>query len=152
MYIAVLLIHSWLRYAVLGLGVWLLFASLQSLRRDAVWTPRDERLHAGFLGVLDTQMLLGLLLYFWLSPLTSAAMADFGAAMKNAPLRFFGVEHIFAMLLAVIAAHVGRARSKRKQGSLRHRTTFIAQLLWLLLTLVAIPWPFLDIGRPLFRM
>ena len=152
MYLAVLLIHSWLRYPVLGLGVWLLYVSVHGLRRDAAWTPRDERLHAGFLGVLDTQMLLGLLLYFWLSPLTSAAMANFGAAMKNAPLRFFGVEHIFAMLIAVAIAHIGRARSKRKQGKARHRTILIAQLLWLLLTLAAIPWPVLDIGRPLFRM
>jgi hypothetical protein len=47
---------------------------------------------------------------------------------------------------------VGRARTKRREGRARYRTTLITQSLWLLLTLAAIPWPGLDIARPLFRM
>jgi hypothetical protein len=151
MYLAVLLIHSWLRYAVLAFGVALLAVTLRDARRGADWTPGAERLHVRFLAVLDTQMLLGLLLYFWLSPYAAAARADFGAAMKNPPLRFFGVEHAITMALAVIVAHAGRTRSKRRQGVQRLRTTWRTQLLWLLLVLAAIPWPMLDIGRPLFR-
>jgi hypothetical protein len=67
-------------------------------------------------------------------------------------LRFFGVEHIATMLIAVAVAHVGRVRSKRKQGAARYRSTLVFQSIWLLLTLAAIPWPGLDIARPLFRM
>jgi hypothetical protein len=151
MYLVTLYLHSWLRYLVLGLGLWLLIAAARGKSRGD-WTPGDERLHVRFLAVLDTQFLLGLLLYFVLSPITAAAMSNMGAAMKDANLRFYAVEHLATMLLAVAAAHIGRARSKRKAGAARHKTTLIAQIIWLVLTLLAIPWPFLDTGRPLFRM
>lgn len=152
MYTLVLVTHSWLRYLVLGFGIGLLIASFLSWRNARETSPQDERLHVRFLAALDAQLLLGLLLYFVLSPITEAAFANFGAAMKNAQLRFFGVEHIATMLLAVIVAHVGRNRSKRKHGAARHRTVFITQAVWLVLTLAAIPWPMLDTGRPLFRL
>lgn len=151
MYAAVLFLHSWLRYVVVGFGLWLLVLSFRGMRTDAPWSPHHERVHARFSAALDVQLLLGLALYFLLSPISAAAFADFGAAMKNAQLRFFGVEHFVGMLLAVAIAHVGRVRAKRKQARARHRTTFIAQALWLVLTLASIPWPGLDVGRPLFR-
>lgn len=151
LYVVVLFIHSWLRYVVLGLGLWVLAIGARGRGANAAWTKPHDRAHVFFLAALDTQLVLGLLLYFVLSPITAAAFADFGAAMKDPPLRYFGVEHIATMLLAIIVAHVGRIRAKRKEGSARYRTTFITQLVWLLLTLAAIPWPGLDIGRPLFR-
>jgi len=151
MYVALLFIHSWLRYAVLGAGVWLLIASLRGRQRGVAWTQAIERIHVGFLAVLDTQLLLGLVLYFVLSPITAAARADWGVAMKEPTLRFFGVEHIATMLLAIAVAHIGRARSKRRQDGTRYRSVLITQCVWLVLTLLAIPWPGLDIARPLFR-
>jgi hypothetical protein len=71
--------------------------------------------------------------------------------MKDAQLRFFSVEHFATMLIAVAVAHVGRVRSKRREGRLRYRSTVITQTLWLVLTLIAIPWPGLDVARPIFR-
>jgi hypothetical protein len=59
------------------------------------WTPADARSSRIFVTVLDVQMLLGLLLYFVLSPFTRQAMGDMAAAMKVAALRFFLVEHLF---------------------------------------------------------
>ena len=152
MYLATLFIHSWLRYVVLGFGIWLLVVAFRGMRARELWTRTHDRVYVRFLAALDTQLLLGLLLYFVLSPLSKAALANMGAAMKIAPLRFFGVEHIFTMLIAIIVAHVGRVRAKRKPEATRYRTVFVFQLVWLLLTLAAIPWPGLDIGRPLFRM
>jgi hypothetical protein len=152
MYLAVLFIHSWLRWVLLALGLVLLFASIRGVSSRSPWTQRHERLHVVFIGVLDIQLVLGLTLYFVLSPITAMAMQHFGAAMKDAQLRFFGVEHIFTMLLAIIVAHVGRIRSKRKSDGARHRSVLITQAFWLLITLAAIPWPGLDIARPLFRM
>jgi len=150
MYSVVLFIHSWLRYLVLGFGLWLLIACARNVRASE-WAPRQERLHVRFLAVLDTQFLLGLLLYFVWSPISAAARANLALAMKDAQLRFFGVEHIATMLIAVIVAHLARARSKRKSGSARYVSVLITQCVWLLLTLAAIPWPGLDIARPLFR-
>lgn len=151
MYSVVLFTHSWLRYLVLGFGIALLALCVRGLR-GGTWTEKEERTHVLFTAILDVQFLLGLLLYFKLSPIAQAALANMGAAMKDPTLRYFGVEHIATMLIAVIVAHVGRARSKRKQGKARFKSVLITQAVWLLLTLAAIPWPVLDIGRPLFRM
>lgn len=151
MYSVVLFTHSWLRYLVFGFGIALLVLCARGLQR-AAWTERQERIHVLFTAVLDVQFLLGLLLYFKLSPYSQAALANMGAAMKDPTLRFFGVEHMATMLIALIVAHVGRARSKRKQGKARVKSVLITQSVWLLLTLAAIPWPGLDVGRPLFRL
>jgi hypothetical protein len=152
MYAFVLLMHSWLRHFVVIFGVWLLVASFRGMKRGHAWSVRDEATHTRFLALLDTQLLLGLVLYFWLSPIAQAAFRNLGASMKDPTLRFFGVEHVFAMLLGVVVAHVGRVRSKKREGKARYKATFITQLAWLVLTLSGIPWPGLDIGRPLFRM
>jgi hypothetical protein len=152
MYAFVLILHSWLRYVVLALGIVLLVAAIRGLRGPAAWSAGEERVHKAFVGTLDTQLLLGLLLYFVWNPVVASALADFGAAMKNAPLRYFAVEHAATMLLAIVIAHVGRARSRRKEGRARYRSVLITTALWLLLTLAAIPWPVLDVGRPLVRL
>lgn len=149
MYIATLFIHSWLRYALLLLGLALVVGAAGGLRRGS-WSAGLERLHVIFLAVLDVQLILGLALYFFFSPITRAALADMGAAMKDAQLRWFGVEHIGTMLVAVIVAHLGRIRSK-KQGDARSRSVLITQCVWLVLTFLAIPWPWLDVARPLIR-
>ena len=151
MYLLLLVVHSWLRYFLLGFGAWLLITAVLGVRARSSWSAPQERLHKVFLGVLDLQLLLGLVLYFVLSPITALALQNMGAAMKDAQLRFFGVEHIFTMVLAIIVAHVGRVRSKRKAGSARQRSVLITQLIWLVLTLAAIPWPGVDVARPLFR-
>ena len=151
MYVAVLFIHSWLRYAVLAAGLWCLIASIRGLKRGGAWRQADERVHVGFLAVLDTQLLLGLTLYFFLSPISAAAWGNWAVAMKEPTLRFFGVEHIATMLLALAVAHLGRVRSKRRHDTARYRSVLITQCVWLVLTLIAIPWPGLDIARPLFR-
>jgi uncharacterized membrane protein YozB (DUF420 family) len=151
MYSVVLFTHSWLRYLVLGFGIALLVLCARD-RRTGQWADKHERLHVLFLAILDVQFLLGLLLYFKLSPYSQAALANMGAAMKDPTLRFFGVEHIFTMLIAVVVAHVGRTRSKRKQGGAHFKSVLITQAVWLLLTLAAIPWPGLDVGRPIFRL
>jgi len=152
MYTIVLFAHSWLRYVVLALGVLVLVLAARGVSSRTEWSARDERAHKAFVGSLDAQLTLGVLLYLWLSPISAAAFADFGAAMKNPHLRFFGLEHALTMLVAVAFAHIGRVRTRRKEGPARHRTLLIFQALWLLLTLAAIPWPTLDVGRPLFRM
>jgi hypothetical protein len=55
------------------------------------------------------------------------------------------------MLIAITVAHLGRVRSKRKTGPARSRSVAITQAVWLVLTLLAIPWPGLDVARPLLR-
>jgi len=101
---------------------------------------------------LDIQMLLGLFLYLLLSPFTTQALQDFGAAMRNPPLRFWAVDHAATMFLAVIVVHVGRVlvRKAATQESKRWRLAASAGFATFLM-LLAMPWPGLPNGRPLFR-
>jgi mono/diheme cytochrome c family protein len=105
-----------------------------------------------FVGLVDLQFLIGLTLYLFLSPMVQSAFADMKAAMRSAPLRFFAIEHITAMLVAVALAHVGRARQRRAGADVkRWRNALLSSGGFLLLALIGMPWPLLKHGRPLLR-
>lgn len=151
-YSSVLTIHSWLRWIALLLAIG---ATLNALRPDPDLSRRPPG--AGwdtlFMLAVDLQVLFGLTLYFGLSPLTTEAMNDVGLALRNPALRFWIVEHAVAMLLTVVIVRVGRilALSAKSANSRRMRRAVCFALATLLM-LVAIPWPGLTHGRPLFRL
>jgi len=148
----VLIAHSWLRWLVLALGVGLLAAALRASRGGPPrWSSAWERVRRGFLGALDTQMLLGIALYTLLSPLPRAGLSDLPSTMGDATLRFYSIEHVLGMVVAVMVAHAGSARAMRSDGARRYRRLVATQALWLLITLASIPWPGLPYGRPFFR-
>jgi hypothetical protein len=97
-------------------------------------------------------MLLGLVLYFILSPFTKIAFQDFGGAMADSSLRFWAVEHLAGMIIGIALAHVGRAKiRKAPNDARRHRLAVIYFGLALVVICASIPWPGLAVGRPLFR-
>jgi hypothetical protein len=152
MYAAFLLIHSTLRWLVLVLALVALARAIRGVSGRRDWLPGDQSIGAWFVGSLDLQLLLGLILYIFLSPFTREAFGDFGAAMRNAPLRFFAVEHIIGMIIAIALAHIGRARTKKLvDAPSRHKAALIFYALALVVMLGSIPWPGMPGGRPLFR-
>jgi uncharacterized membrane protein YozB (DUF420 family) len=152
MYAAFLLIHSTLRWVVLALALVALVRAIRGVAGRREWLSGDQSIGAWFTGSVDLQLLLGLVLYFFLSPFTREAFGDFGAAMRNAPLRFFAVEHIIGMVVVVALAHVGRARTKKlSDAGSRHKAALIFYGLALVVMLLSIPWPGMPGGRPLFR-
>lgn len=152
MYAGVLLLHSWLRWAVLLAALVVLVRSLSGWATGRGWSRGDDGAGSAFVGILDVQMLLGLLLYGWLSPITWAAFADLGGAMRQPMLRFWAVEHVFGMVAAIVVAHVGRTRLRHATTDRqRHRITAISVGIAVLLVLATIPWPFMPYARPLFR-
>ena len=152
MYEAVLVLHSYLRWLVLALLIAVSVRSYLALRAGRGWLDSDDRLHSALIQAFDTQMLLGLVLYLFLSPWSQVFLADTRHGLKDSTLRFFGLEHIAMMLMALVVIHVARVRSKRASTPLlRHRRVLRGTLLALVLVLVAVPWPGLPYGRPLFR-
>jgi uncharacterized membrane protein YphA (DoxX/SURF4 family) len=145
MYEFILAIHNILRWIALVLLILTtLFAFIGWLGKRE-WAERDRKFGFFTTIALDTQLLLGLILYFFLSPLTKTALQDFGAAMGVADLRFFGLEHAVYMILAVILAHVGSVLAKKAPNSkAKFMRTAIFFGLALLLVLAGIPW-----GRPI---
>jgi len=133
--------HSVLRYIVLMmlLIVIVRFAFAKIIKRQ--YNNLDDRLNLVTLIFVHLQFLLGLILYF-ISPVTTAAMADMSAAMKDENLRFWAVEHITIMTLAVIIITVGRVRSKSDglRSDEKFRRLIIYYSIGLVLIIAGIPW------------
>jgi hypothetical protein len=150
MYTAVLILHSWLRWLVLLFGVWAVWRAF-AVPAVERWSAADERAAKLFTIALDAQLLLGILVYVWLSPTIAAARHAFGAAMQQPQLRFWLVEHPVGMIAALVLAHIGRARIRRQLEPRKRRVARIFFTISLLLVLASIPWPGLPYGRALFR-
>jgi len=152
MYADVLWIHSWVRWLAVLAGVVALVRAMGGLRRARAWSRADRAAAAAYTGALDLQLVLGLALYGLLSPMTAAAFADFGAAMRSPPLRFWAVEHSVLGVAAVVLAHAGQIVARRREGAARFRAAAAFVGASLLCALAAIPWPVREaLGRPWIR-
>ena len=140
MYTGFLHLHDYLRWLLLIVLVVTLVKYIAGWLGNQPWKKADNILGIVFTSLMDIQLLTGLFLYF-LSPITKLALSDFGAAMKNADLRFYAVEHLSMMLIAVVLVHIGRARSKKaKTDTGKFKIATIYFLIALVLMVVAIPW------------
>ncbi|HEY5618131.1 MAG TPA: hypothetical protein VIK60_09300 [Vicinamibacterales bacterium] len=150
MYPLILALHSLLRWLVLAAGLVAFARAISGMRARRDWTRGDNRAGQLFVATLDAQFLIGLLLYVMLSPITSIAFQDFGAAMGNSTLRFWAVEHVFGMVVAVALAHIGRVRVRKTADAMRrHKLAAIFFGLALAAILATIPWPGTPAARPL---
>lgn len=141
MYDIVLFLHSWIRWFILILGLVVLVKAYSGWFGNKPYLKGDHGMSAGFMGLLHLNLLLGLLLYFFLSPYVQSAFNNFGAAMKEAGLRYWAVEHILVMIIAVVVAQVGRIRAKRATTDLaKHKTIAIWYTIAIVLMLSRIPW------------
>jgi uncharacterized membrane protein YcfT len=143
-------VHSLLRWIVILACLWALLRVWSGFAERSEWTRKDQTAGLIFTSLLNLQFILGLILY-GISPITRSAMANFAACMKDSTLRFFAVEHLAGMLLAVVIAQAGYSISKRAatdRGKFLRAT--IAYSIAALLILASIPWPFMKYGRPLF--
>jgi hypothetical protein len=95
-----------------------------------------------------TTLLIGLYQYFTKgSGFNYIEQNGFGYVMKDPAMRFWAVEHISTMIIAIILITV--ARGKAKKGI--YAAASWLYLIALLLILAGIPWPFREgIGRPWF--
>jgi hypothetical protein len=121
--------HSGLRYVVLGL---LLAAiGIAFSKKDA----GTSKIYMFAMVSTHIQLVLGLVLYTW-SPKVNFSM------MKEAFYRFYSVEHITGMIIAIVLITIGYSKAKRMNTAKRHKTVLIFYSLGLLIILASIPWPF----------
>ena len=152
MYSAVLLLHSWVRWVIVIAGVLAVARAVIGMSGGKPWTKDDDRGTLLFTIALDVQMLVGLILYVALSPVTRTAFADMAAAMRNPALRFWVAEHFVGMIMALALAHVGRVVIRRKaQADDKHRLAALFMGVAMIVILLSAPWPWGSIPRPLFR-
>lgn len=152
MYQFLLILHSWTRWPVVILGLIAVYRAYVGWTGRRPFAKGDNAISASFSGFMWLQVLIGLGLYFGLSPWGLNAMKQAGA-MKDPTARFFGVEHITVMILATLIAQVGRVLLKKAPtDTLKHKKAFIYFGIALLLVLLMIPWGIWNPSRPLFRL
>jgi len=141
MYIGFLHLHDTLRWLLLLFLVIALIKYMFGWVRHQPWKKTDHVLGIVITWLMDLQLIIGLVLYFFLSPLTKMAFSNFASAMKEPTLRFYAVEHITIMVIAVVIVHIGREITKKAQSDLiKFRTSSIFFLVSLVLLMIAIPW------------
>ncbi|MFW5759792.1 MAG: cytochrome B [Cyclobacteriaceae bacterium] len=113
MYELLLNIHSILRWVLLFLLVVTIIKSLVGWLGNHPWRPVDNQLSVLTLIFTHTQLIIGLILYF-ISPIVKQGLSNMAEAMKIEQIRFYTVEHITGMLVAIILITVGRVLSKKR--------------------------------------
>lgn len=128
--------HSGFRWVVLALLVITVLNALMKMIGNKSFTASDGRLVFLTPRSMEIQFILGIILYF-ISP-----MVNFSDPFANELTRFYTVEHISTMIIAVGLVSVGSARVRRMSDSgKRFRTTLIFFGISLVLVLAMIPWP-----------
>jgi hypothetical protein len=83
------------------------------------------------------QLLIGLVLYF-----ISPKVVFSSETMKFAASRFYTMEHISMMIVAIVIITIGMMRARRAKNEKKYFwSIFLFYLIALLLILSAIPWP-----------
>jgi hypothetical protein len=151
-YSAVLMVHSWVRWVVLLLGV---AATVNAFvdRANTGERPRGMRLDWLFMMAFDVQILLGLLLYFGLSPYTREAMSNMSLALRDPALRFWTFTHMATMVVALVTVRAGRVFAMGEPATRARRNGRFTCFAVAVLAMVAgVPWPGTTLARPLFRL
>lgn len=146
MYNGLLHLHNFLRWVILIL---LIIAIVRSFAAKA-GKPQGGLQKASLFLLISAHInfLIGLYQYFagaWgFKTIQAYGMSE---VMKNGTLRFWAVEHITGMLIAIVLITIARGKVKRSQFSSASWLYLIA----LILILATIPWPFREgVMRPLF--
>jgi uncharacterized membrane protein YozB (DUF420 family) len=140
-YTIVLALHNIIRWVVLIAGLLAAGRAIFSWIMSLPWTQTDNNTGLFFTTSVDIQVLLGLVLYIFLSPFTEVAFADFGVAMGDDNLRYWAVEHIALMIGVLFLVHGGRVISKRQaEDKRKHMWAAIMYTLAFIVLLAGMPW------------
>lgn len=134
-------LHSFLRWVALLALVVMIIRSRSGLVKGRKFSGADNLWSMLTVISFHLQLVIGFALYImkgW-----HAQMGNMGDSYT----RFFAIEHLLGMVIAVVLVTVGRARAKKVQTDSvkfkRHLWAFIGALL---IVLISIPWPFLANG------
>lgn len=123
--------HSWWRYIVFILLLIAVIQAVVSWIDKRAYTERNRKLNVFTLISAHIQLVFGIILYF-LSPLTKMASSE-------AIGRYWKMEHISMMIIAIVLITVGNARSKKgTDGVAKHKNIAIFFGLALVIIVVAI--------------
>ena len=141
MYKGLLDLHNILRWLILLfllIALFQAFAKSSGLRKSSLWVLICAHL----------TFLIGI--YQWFAGEVGYKLIKtngFSTVMGDDKLRFWAVEHISGMLIAIILITIARGKAK----VLNYKAASWLYLIALIIILAVVPWPFREgIGRPWF--
>ena len=152
MYNLILPLHSLVRWLVLISLLAAILRSYQGWLGRKAYSKLDENLRQSTVSIIHMQFVLGIWLYA-VSPITTWFIHHFSEGVRLREIRFFGMEHITMMFIAVAVITVGASKAKRQVTA---RDKFRTQAIWLTIGLLVIltsrPWAFSPlVHRPWLR-
>lgn len=152
MYGILLTLHSWFRWLVLASLLYAIYRSYYGWLKDKSFSLLDNWIRHATATVVYTQFMIGLALYFS-SPVVSYFLHNFSAAVHERDVRFFGMEHITMMFIAVSVISVGSVKGKiGRTDKEKFKIIAIWYSVGLLIIFLSIPWEFSPFtSRPYFR-
>lgn len=146
MYIGLLFFHSLVRWVLLFLMIASVVKAFTGKNGGVAFTDGDRKRTMFTMIFGHVQLIFGLVLYM-VSPTVQAATADMAAAMKDPIQRFWAVEHIMMMVIAIALLTVGNIKSKKAlTDAAKFKTVMIWYGITLVLVVATIPWPFRAVG------
>jgi glycopeptide antibiotics resistance protein len=137
MYNALSHMHSGLRWVVLFLLIFAIYNAITGKKRGT-YEKKDKLINLFTMISLHTQLLIGLVLYF-----IPGKVSFIEGWMKDPLRRFYGMEHILLMVIAIVIVTIGRKKAEKLEDiSAKHKKITVMYTIALILILAAIPWPF----------
>ena len=129
--------HSGLRWVALALLVFAIVNAILKLK-SGKYEKGDNMLNLFAMVMLHIQITLGIIVAF-----VSGKISYTEGWMKNPQYRFFGLEHILLMAIAVTLITIGRKKAEKAlDPAKKHKTILIWYTIVLIIIFAAIPWPF----------
>jgi membrane protein DedA with SNARE-associated domain len=127
-------LQSGLRWIALILLIWAIANAFSAKHFE----KKHKLINLFAMVTLHIQLVIGLIQYF-----TSAKVQFSAGWMKEPLLRFYGMEHLAGMLLAIILITIGYSKAKRKENDAdKFKVIRIFYSIGLIIILLSIPWPF----------
>ncbi len=112
-------LHSYNRYLIIIALFWVIFRSWSGWMGKKNYVKADNTASLVLLILAHLQLLLGLIQYFVTSAYTTGGMP-----ISDPWVRYFKMEHIAGMILAVVLIQLGRTFSKKAQlDEQKHKKT-----------------------------
>jgi hypothetical protein len=113
MYHSLIVAHSLFRWLVLISLLFAVYRAYVGWSTKKVFTPLENSIQKFALTITNIQFLIGLWLYFK-SPIVDYFWDNFNVAIHERDIRFFGMEHITMMFIAVSIINTGSSLIKRR--------------------------------------
>jgi len=126
--------HSGLRWVAIILILLAIYNSITAKE----FNKREKLINLFSMVSLHTQLILGLILYF-----ISDKVKFFDGWMKEASYRFYGMEHLAGMVIAIALITFGYVKSKKGTTPAEiYKPIKLFYVIGLIIILASIPWPF----------